>query len=213
MKNKNFSIIAALREGWELTKVNIGFLITYQIILIFLALLFTPFNEIGVLSAFVAVIGWLIITLGKMGFFQSSLMLTKGLKPSLHQFYSNWPLFLPWIVSAFLFIIMFSVGLALFIIPGLWVWSIFGFFPFFILDKGMGPVEALKKSADATQGIRLHALLLFLACAGLNILGLICFGVGLLITAPVTLIAITVVYRKITGQGNLSIQPSDILEE
>lgn len=213
MENKDFSIAAVLREGWELTKVNIGFLITYQIILIFLALLFTPFGEAGIISSLVAVVGWLIIALGKMGFFNSSLLLTKGLKPSFNQLYANWPLFACWIISTFFFIIMFSVGLALFIIPGLWVWSIFGFFPFFILDKGLGAVEALKGSADATKGIRFHTLLLFLACTGLNILGLLFFGVGILITAPVTLIAMTVVYRKITGQGSSSIQPTDILEE
>lgn len=209
-KDQLFTISGALREGWELTKVNIGFLISYQIIL-FIAvwLFFGPIPEWKLLP--MHIIGFLVITLGKMGFINSSLLLTKGLKPGFDQCYRNWRLLLPWIAASFLYTMLFIAGFALLIVPGLYVMSIFGFFPFFILDKGSGPIEALHQSADATKGMRNHILLFILACIGLNLLGFLFFGVGILITGPVTLIAMASVYEIITGQGKNSIQPDDIL--
>lgn len=210
MKSQSFSIKGALQEGWELTKVNIGFLVVYQIILFILMWLFGESQGNWRLAP-IHFVGWVIIMLGKMGFYHSALLLTKGLKPSFNQFYSNWRLLLSWIIAGILFGIMFVIGLILLIVPGLMVWAIFGLYPFFILDKGSGPIEALQQSAEATKGIRWQIFLLFLACAGLDLLGLLCFGVGLLIAAPITLIALTSVYRKITGQSKTSIQPDDII--
>lgn len=212
MQNKSFSISGVLKEGWELTKVNIGFLIVYQIILFFLIWLFGDLYEIGQNWKFTPtkIIGSLIVTLGKMGFVNSALILTKGQKPSFDQFYVNWRLLLSWIIAGFLFGIMFVLGLALLIIPGLIVWAAFGFYQFFILDKNLGPMEALKKSAEATYGIRKHVLLFFIVCLGIMILGFLCFGIGILIAEPVTLIAMAVVYDKLTGQTLTTIQPNDI---
>ena len=211
MRNQSFTIKGAIQEGWELTKVNIGFLIAYQILLFFVMWLFGGNAQDNWKLTPIHFIGWIIIMLGKMGFYQSALLLTKGLKPGFDQFYRNWRLLLSWIIAGIVFGIMFAIGLLLLIIPGLLVWATFGLYPFFILDKGSGPIEALQQSADATRGIRWHMLLLFLACAALDLLGLLCFGIGLLIAAPVTLIAMAVVYRKITGQSQTSIQPDDII--
>lgn len=211
MNDKSFSISAALREGWELTKVNIGFLVIYQIILSIVAYIFTGPNP-SVQSALLGVIGAIIVLLGKMGFYNSVLILTTGGKPSFDQFYKNWPKLLTWIVANFLFVLMFVIGLILIIVPGLYVWAAFGLFPFFILDKDAGPIQALKQAWQATQGVRIDVFLLFLACLGINILGLLFFFIGVFITFPVTLIALATVYRKLTGQTKVSIQPTDIME-
>lgn len=210
MNDKKINISGALKEGWELTKINIGFLVVYQLIWIFLAWLFIDhedYTRIGLIQ----IIGVIILTLGKIGYYNSSLLLTKGLKPSFDQFYKNWRVFFSWIIAGFIFGLMFSIGLSLFIFPGLYVLATFGFFPFFIIDKGSGPIEALEKSAEATKGMRMELLLFFLACAGIDALGVLFFGVGILIASPVTLIAMASVYEKITGQMATSIQPDDIL--
>ncbi|MFI0434096.1 MAG: hypothetical protein ACH350_00010 [Parachlamydiaceae bacterium] len=210
MEKKSFSINEAIREGWELTKVNIGFLISYQILLFFLIWLFSD-TQNGWKLAPVNVIGWLLILLAKMGFYQSALLITKGLKPRFDQFYKNWRLLFTWVIASILFAAMLAIGLSLLIVPGLIIIAMCGFYPFFILDKGVGPIEALQLSAKATKGIRTDVFLLFISCIGLDLLGMLFFGIGILITAPVSLIALTTVYRKITGQEAISIQPSDII--
>lgn len=209
MTHQSFNIGGAIREGWELTKVNIGFLVVYQVILFFLMWLFSNSQD-GWKLASIHFVGWLIIALGKMGFYNSMLLLTRGLKPGFDQFYKNWRLLLSWIIASFIFSIFVVVGLIFFIVPGLYLWATLGFYPFFILDKGLGPIESLKAAAEATKGNRWQILLLFLACVGLDLLGLLCFGVGILISTPVTLIALATVYEKITGQSKTSIQPDDL---
>ena len=86
MENQPFSIGGAIREGWELTKVNIGFLISYQILLFLLLWLFSDVSDHWKFSPIQAV-GFVIAVLGKMGFYKSALLLTKGLKPKFNQFY------------------------------------------------------------------------------------------------------------------------------
>lgn len=211
MDEKSFSIEEALKEGWKYTKENIGFLIGYQIILFLLMVLFGGKSD-SVFGVLWHLIGWLIIIAAKMGLYNSCLMIIAGIKPGLDQLYQNWGLVLSWIVAGFLLAIMIVVGLILLIVPGLYVWARFGFFPFFILDKKMGPIEALQAASQATEGIRWQVFLLFLTCLALDILGLLLLGVGLLITAPITLLAMATVYRKITDKkGTVElIVPDDI---
>jgi uncharacterized membrane protein len=207
MTKRVFTIGGAIREGWELTKANIGFLVVYQIILFFLMWLFNNLQE----DWKIQFIGWFIIILGKMGFYNSVILLTRGLKPSFDQFYKNWRLLLSWIIASCIFSILFVIGLVFLIVPGLYLGAALGFYPFFILDKGLGPIKSLKASAKATRGNRWHVFLLFLACTGLDVLGILCFGVGILISSPITLIAIATVYEKLTGQSKTTIQPSDLI--
>lgn len=240
MNAKPFSIPALLKEGWELTKINIGFLVVYQIILYAVAFLFGGTEE-SLAMLFLNLLGFILITLGNMGLLNSVLLLTVGEKPGFDQFYRNWPKLLSWIVAHFLFsipffilgilllapallmtlnfgyfnftplfLVLYFLGFILVLAVSFYILARFGFCSFFILDKNAGPIESLKASSAATDGIRWPIFLLILALIGLNLLGLLLFVVGLLITIPVTLIALATVYRQITGQSKKSIQPSDI---
>lgn len=209
MKEKAFSIRAVLKEGWELTKVNIGFLVVYQIILFAIAYLFNV-HDLTWKNIPIQILGFLILVLGKMGLYQSILLMTKGLKSGFDQFYKNWPQFISWVVASVIFAITFTIGLVFLIVPGLYFLARYGLFPFFILDKKLGPLEALAESGKVTKGITWHVFLLFLACFGLNILGLLLFGIGILISVPVTLFALAITYRILTGQTRTSILPKDV---
>ncbi len=204
MDMQPFSISESFQEGWRLTKANLGFLIGFQIILFLLTLLFSGGHE-GIRWASWHVLGWILVILVKMGLYNSTLLITAGVKPGFDQLYRNWRMFVSWVVASILFAIMLVIGFILLIVPGCYVLAKYGFFPFFILDKNIGPLEALKQSGKATEGIRWPIFLLFLACLGLNILGALLLVVGLLITIPVTLLAVATVYRKITTQKSLAV--------
>lgn len=202
MGEQRFTIGGAFEEGWRLTKENLGFLIGYQIILYVLSFIFGISYEGRGLTLWY-LFGWALIVLVKMGLYKSSVLIVDSIKPTFEQLYKNWRLFISWVVAGFLFGIMFAIGLILLIVPGCYILARYGFFPFFIIDKEAGPIEALKLSAKATEGIRWPIFLLFLACLGLDILGFLLLGVGLLITIPITLLALAKVYRQITAT-NLS---------
>lgn len=192
-----FTIGKAVQKGWEMTKEYLGFLIVYQIVLYILVALFAS-SHYGFGGKLLGLAGWVLIVLAKMGFYNSMLLIINQIKPTFAQFYQNWRLFLSWIVANFLFGIMVVIGLIFFIVPGCYFIGKYGLFPFFLLDKNLGPIEALKQAGNATKGLRWHIFLLFLACLGINILGLLLLGIGLLFTVPITLGALASVYKSIT---------------
>jgi len=62
-----------------------------------------------------------------------------------------------------LYTLITLVGTILLIIPGI-IWGIkFQFFGYFIVDKGLEPIEALKRSAAITKGVRWSLLFLALS--------------------------------------------------
>lgn len=80
------------------------------------------------------------------------------------------------------------------------------FFNYFIVDKGLGPIMAIKASFQTTQDV-FWLLFGFLIVIGLiNILGALVFLVGLFVTIPTTLLAITFVYRKLLDQTKLDLK-------
>ena len=73
--------------------------------------------------------------------------------------------------------------------------SVFFFAMFAVIDRSLGPIEALKESARITEGIRLKIFLFMLAAGAINILGMLLLFVGLLVTMPLTSLAMAHAYR------------------
>ena len=86
------------------------------------------------------------------------------------------------------------------IIPGI-IWAIkFQFYDYLIIDKKLGPIEALKKSAVITKGAKGNLFVFGLLLGGINLLGAICLLIGLFAAIPTTLVAKAFVYRKLLAQ-------------
>lgn len=198
MVNQLFTIREAFDEGWRLTKEHFGFLIGYQVILYFLIILFAVIGNDS-LSA-LHIFGIVIVNLAQMGLYHAALVITAGMKPQYAELYQNWRLFISWLVASFIFGFVFTLGIILLIVPGCYILARYGLFPFFILDKDLGPIDGLKQAGKATKGIRGHLFLLFIACFALNILGFILLVIGLFVTIPITLLALTFAYRKIISR-------------
>ena len=71
---------------------------------------------------------------------------------------------------------------------------------FFVLDKKVGPIQAMKLSVKATKGAKWQLFVFGLALLVINILGILCLFVGLLITFPLSLLACTFVYQKLSSR-------------
>jgi hypothetical protein len=94
-----------------------------------------------------------------------------------------------------------TMGLVLFIVPGIIFLIRLWFVAFVIVDEAVGPLEALQRSWDITRGYALDLFLLFIVLCGLNILGFICLGVGLLITFPISGLALASTYRTLRARA------------
>ena len=114
-------------------------------------------------------------------------------------------LFFKYLIGSILYGLIVLGGMLLLIIPGI-IWMIkFQFFSYLIIE-GLGPVEALKKSAQITRGAKRELFVFGFILVGITILGVLCLFIGLFATIPTTLLAVAFVYRKLlaaqdTAQG------------
>lgn len=97
-------------------------------------------------------------------------------------------------VIAFVAICM---GLLLLLIPGIIILIRLWFLGFVVVDTRQGPLEAIQQSWDISRGHTFDLFLLFLLLCGLNLLGLICLGIGVLITIPISGLALAYTYRAL----------------
>lgn len=205
-----------LKEAWKFTKEHLGFLVAYFIITIVISVLFSfvaaELEERD--STFLAVLmhlaGAVVNVFISMGLYRSALMITAGEKPGFNQLYANDQNFISWILAGLVVGIMILVGLILLVIPGLYVMAKYLLFPYFLLDRNLGPIESLQETAKATKGKVGFLFLLLLVCFLLNVVGFLLLGIGLLITVPLTTLAMAVAYRKITTPA--SELPATIVE-
>lgn len=93
-----------------------------------------------------------------------------------------------------------AIGIVLFVLPGL-VFAFFAQFTlFFVIDKRLSPVDAIKASFALVNRDLGTVVLLFLGVYAANLVGSALCGVGQLVSFPVGLLATTWIYRRLQDE-------------
>lgn len=103
--------------------------------------------------------------------------------------------FLAFLGTSIIVFLATFVGFILLIIPGVIVALMLQFATYEVIDRGLSPADAIRESRRMTKGRLGTLLLLLLALVGINLLGLLAIGVGLLVSLPVSMLAIAHAYR------------------
>jgi len=98
--------------------------------------------------------------------------------------------------------VIVMVGFVLLVVPGIIAMLMLMFATLLVIDRTLSPVAALKESARITTGYRWQLLWLVILVALLNLLGALAFMVGLLITVPVSYLAVTHAYRTLATRAD-----------
>lgn len=196
-----FSIRGAIREAWELFKKHAWFFLTISAVAVVLNFVgsgkYVPMPVKIILS--VATFVWSIVVMklslaaadGKEDLFKFSKI--QSILPNLKQA-------LGMLGVGILAGLLFICGLVLLIIPGIWVAFRLSLANLSYLDKGEGVRKALRSSWDMTKGGVFWTTVLVGICAGLlYIVGLIFFGVGILVTYPLAMILMAKFYRALSN--------------
>lgn len=197
-----FSTKEALRFGWETFKKHAAFFI-----LLFsgIAVMYMGLGALkdladgrsALLSVSVSLVDWLLRISISIGLIEIPLMFLDGQKPDFGHLFSGYKHIWNYFVASILYMLIVVGGCLLLVIPGL-IWAIrFQFYAYLTIDKGMKPVAALKKSWAMTQGSMWDLINFIIIISLINIAGALMFLVGLFITAPISLLAIAFVYRKL----------------
>jgi len=103
--------------------------------------------------------------------------------------------------AAILTWLIVTVGFLLLIVPGVIAALGLYFASYFVIDRGAGPINALKQSWHMTKGHKWQLFLFSLVLIGLNLLGLLALVIGIFVTVPITWLAVTHAYRTLASQA------------
>lgn len=98
--------------------------------------------------------------------------------------------------------IIIIAGFILLIVPGIILALMFFAVQYLVIDKKLDPVAALKESKRITAGHKWDLFVLFIVVVLLNILGALALFIGLLVTIPVTVLAMVHAYRTLEHKAN-----------
>jgi uncharacterized membrane protein len=170
-----------ISEGWNLVTADLGNYIVIS--LIFFLLNGVPFIQ-GALIA-----GFHIFTMKKL----------MGRPAELGDLFKGFNFFVNALVASLLIGLFVFCGTLFCVIPGLVIAAMYKYTFLFIVDKRMDFWPAMQASHAVVKndyfGFTMFLLLAFLV----NVLGCLCFFVGLLVTIPVTFAAITIAYKEVVG--------------
>lgn len=212
MAVSKFSIGDALNFGWETTKANIFFFIGVLITVFVIEAVPRVAGDLTVEDyPIVAIIFYIIATVVNMvltmGFIRIMLRFCDGEKPEFADLFSCFHLFFKYMVAAIFFGLIVLGGLILLVVPGI-IWGIkFQFFPYFIVESGLGPIESLKRSSAITDGAKMDLFLFVLVLIGINIAGVLCCLVGLFASIPIAMLAVAYVYRTLLAHIDVPTLP------
>jgi len=92
----------------------------------------------------------------------------------------------PFFIMAFILAVTFSIKFSLCF--------------YFVVDRGLGPINALKASSRTTMDVKGTLFLFGILCSLINLLGVLCFGIGIFATFPTIMVAMALVYRQLSAQ-------------
>jgi uncharacterized membrane protein len=191
---KRFSIDDAARFGWNTVKANLGLMIGLTIVVF-------AVSGAGQVLHFLPVLGsigsWLLGIVMSMGMIRIVLKFADGGRGDFNDLFSSFDVFLDYLGASLLYGLVVAGGMCLLIVPGV-IWAIrFGFYGYFIVDRKLGAMDALKASSVLTRGVKWDLFVFGLAMLGINLLGALCLGIGILVTQPLTMLAGGFVFRKL----------------
>lgn len=133
------------------------------------------------------------------GWARMFLMTARGETPVLGVLFSSVGLMPQMLIATVILTIGYLLGILLLVVPG--VIFMIGTIPYlYFIADGESGVESVRKSWEATRGQKVAIFVFLLALAGINIVGMLACGLGMLVTLPVSMLALAVVYTRLTGR-------------
>lgn len=211
MARKYFNFSDVLSFGWGVMKANLWFFVGIGLVLLIVIYLPTiarvvvenlhlPKASETTLAVLLQVLGVAINIFVKIGLIKIALSFCDERKPPFATLFDAWDCFWRVIGTGILYGLIVLAGFILLIIPGI-IWAVkFSLCYYFVIDKGLGPIQALRASSRTTMGAKWRLFGFGIVCGLINLLGLLCLIVGMFATYPTVLVASALVYRQLLAQ-------------
>jgi uncharacterized membrane protein len=186
--------------GWNTLKGNLQFFAILMIIvsaLYYIPVIIQMFfsntvsppeaASLGAIGILLAIIYPIIYQLVELGLVGISLEFRDDKPHEIKDLFKNYRLFPNFLAATIIYSFMVAIGFILLIVPGIYLALKYMFYGYLIVDKGLGPIEALKESGRMTQGAKKNIIVYWLTLwCGMIVIMLI---LGLFVAAPAGFIA------------------------
>jgi uncharacterized membrane protein len=211
MTSKYFNFSDVLEYGWRVMKTNFWFFVGVGIALLIVTFLPAIARIVVVrldlpiaynitATLLLRVLGWVVGVVLGIGLIKIALSFCDEQRPEFGTLFAARGCFWRYMGTMILYTLIIWAGFILLIVPGI-IWSIkFCFCYYFVVDKGLGPIEALKASSRTTMGVKWELFGFGILCFFINILGLLCLVVGIFAAFPVVIVANALIYRQLLAQ-------------
>lgn len=201
MAEEKFNIKEAISYGWNTFKENLTLLVglvAIQFVISGLPRWVVNLDGNATATPVSLVVNILNMIL-QIGIITITLKILAKKKTGFGDLFENINVFWNYLLATILYALIVIAGFILLIIPG-FIWAIkYQFYGYFVIDKKMGAVEALKQSAAITEGERWNLFKFGLWQLGIIILGALALGVGLFFAIPVVWLSVVFVYKKLSS--------------
>lgn len=204
MHAKAFSDGDMIKLGWNKFQEHVGLLLGTIIvsgILILLPLIITMVVDNGIIDFLGFILYYALAIFFGIGMMRISIAIAGGKSPEFSTLFSGADRMLPYLGVSILYGIIVMVGLFLFIIPGV-IWGLkYMFAPYLVVDKKMGVMDALRESGEMTMGLKWDLLGFYMVSSVVVMLGAMAFYVGMIVTVPISMIAMAGVYLHLAKKA------------
>ena len=153
----------------------------------------------AIVTIVIALVFGVLAFLAQIGVQRAAIRNTQGVPPTFASMLTTQYLG-KYIGFILLYAVLFFLGLVLCVLPGLIVLFLFQLGPYYILDKGVGVMQAFRSSVNVVTKNLGPALLMTLVNALAAILGGVLFGVLTLVTLPFATLFTAHMYRQFNGE-------------
>lgn len=215
---KDFSIEKALTASWQVFKANWMLVLGVGFVMVLVQWLPGLLAEMGVVSetglsmAVVSLLSTIIGIILTMGWIYIAIKLMRGDSAEFSDLWSKTDRLVPYFLASLLIGLLVGLGLILLVIPGIILALMYMYVPYIIVDTKAGVMDALKQSSELTKGIRLKLLAFVVVLIGLNIVGALLFGLGLILTIPLSALAQAYVYNRLIGKTETVVVEAEVVE-
>lgn len=198
---KGLPLSEAVRFGWKTVQSSFAFILLTVVVAAFVPSVIDwggkhVFHRDGQIFLIKLISALVSATFG-LGLSKIYLRFRDGEKPIFENLFDGIARAHVWLASTMISGLAIIMGLILLLVPGIIMLLRLWLVGFVLVDERTGPIDAIQRSWDITRGHTMDLLVLFIALLGLNILGLCCLVVGILVTIPISGLALAYVYREL----------------
>ena len=211
MTYKRFVIGDVLSFGWQIMAANLWFFVGLGLLVgvfcwvpaiaqIIVQHSGFPEETVLLINLPLQLLGILISVIIGIGFIKIALSFCDARKPPVGTLFAFTGCFWRYLGAALLYSLIVLAGFILLIVPGI-IWSVkFSLWGYFVVDKGLGPIKALKASSRTTMGVKWQLFGFSILCTLIVMLGYMVLIVGVFAAYPIVLVANALVYRHLAAQ-------------